>query len=111
MEIVLVLWLFFGGFTLGSITADKADEKSESTMVIPSIPGEPDAQSVTRKSDDNDPARCRFDKSVIYRDLTKPLRSQVDNLHTAVDDCELTGKCSERSSVLPQSWINVSPHE
>lgn len=111
MEIALVLLLFFGGFTLGSISADKVDEKPESAMVIPSIPAEPEAQTVKRKSDDSDPASCRFDKSVIYRDLTQPFRSQGDNLLTAVDDCEVTGKCSEHSSESSQSWINVSPHE
>ena len=111
MEIALVLLLFFGGFTLGSITADKADEKQESTMVIPSIPSEPDAQTGTRISRVSDSTRCRFDESVIYRDLTKPFRSQIDNLPTAVDDCQVTGKCSEHSSELPQSWINVFPHE
>lgn len=111
MEIALTLLLFFGGFTLGSITTDKAAEKPESTMVIPSTPIEPDSQTVTRISGDNDPTRCLFDKSAIYRDLTKPFHSQVDKLPTAVDDCEVTGKCSGRSSELPQSWINVSPHE
>jgi len=111
MEFAFVFLLFFGGFTLGSITTDKANEKPESTMVIPSIPGEPEAQTVTRISGDHDPTSCRLDKSVIYRDLTKPFRNEGDNLPTAIDDCEVTGKCSKRSSELPQSWINVSPHE
>jgi len=111
MEIVVVVLLLFGGFTLGSITADKEDEKSEPTMVLPkvvSIPGPHPATQITRHSD---PTRCHFDKSAVYRDLTAPFRSQIDRPGTGDGNCEVSRNCSKYSTAFPPSTEVKYPHE
>ena len=111
MEIVVAVLLFFGGFSLGSITTDKGDEKSEPTMVLPnvvSVPGPHPATQITRVSD---PTQCHFDKSVIYRDLTAPFRGQIDRPGPGVSDCEVSRNCSYHSTASPPSTEVKNPHE
>ena len=93
MEIVLAILLLFGGITLGSITADKGDEDSESTMVIPSTDGAPGSHSATQTMREDDPTQCHSAKNVIYRDLTVPNHGQIERTVAEVSDCE--GKCSD----------------
>jgi hypothetical protein len=111
MEIIVAVLLFFGGFTLGSISTDKGDEKSEPTMVVPevvSVPGPHPATQITRHID---PTRCHFDKSVVYRDLTVPLRGQIDRPGTGDSDCEISRNCSNHSTASPRSTEVKYPHE
>ena len=77
MEIVLAVLLLFGGFTLGSITADNGDDESQSTMVLPDTDGVPDSHPVTQAMRQGDPIRCHSEGTVIYRDLTVPYQEQV----------------------------------
>ncbi len=104
MEIVVAVLLLFGGFTLGSITTEKGDEKSEPTMVLPSVVSLPGPDPVTQITHDSDPTRCHFDKSVIYRDLTAPFRSQIDRQGTVNRNCEVSRNCSHhlRSKLCPE---------
>jgi hypothetical protein len=111
MEIIVAVLLLFGGFTLGSITTDKGDEKSEPTMVLPNVVNEPGPHPVTQITRDSDPTRCHFDKSVIYRDLTAPFRSQIDQPGTGVSDCEISRNCSNHSTAFPPSSEVKYPHE
>ena len=111
MEIGVAVLLLFSGFTLGSITTDKGDEKSEPTMVLPnvaSIPGPYPATQITR---DSDPTRCHFDKSVVYRDLTAPFRGQIDRPGTGDSDCEVSRICSNHSTAFPPIREVINPHE
>ncbi len=111
MEIVVAVLLFFGGFTLGSISTDKGDEKSEPKIVllnVVSIPGPHPATQITRHSD---PTRCHFDKSAVYRDLTAPFRSQIDRPGTGDGNCEVSRNCSKYSTAFPPSTEVKYPHE
>ncbi len=111
MEIVVAVLLFFGGFTMGSITTDKGDEKSEPTMVLPSVVSIPDTHPVKPITHDRDLTRCHSDKSVVYRDLTAPFRSQIDRPGTGDSDCEVNRNCSYHSTAFPSSTEIKNPHE
>ncbi len=75
MEIVLAILLLFGGFTLGSVTADKDDNDKQSTMVASQEGRSAGSYPVTQVMRQSDPTRCHSGKSVIYRDLTVPYRA------------------------------------
>ncbi len=91
MEIVLAILLLFGGFTLGSITADKGDDASPSTLVVPNATGIPDSYPITQAMRQSDMTRCHSDRAVIYRDLTVPYHTKIDRQAGQTDDCE--GEC------------------
>ena len=78
MEIVLAIFLLFGGFTLGSITADKGDDEPQSVMAMTNSHGVPDSRQHAPTMLQSDPSRCRADRAVIYRDLTVPYHGQVE---------------------------------
>ena len=88
MEIVLAVLLLFGGFALGSATAEKNDGAE------PSGNGESRIQTTA----DSVPAtqgmrECLSDKSGMYRDLTEPYISQRDQAALKADKCE--GECTD----------------
>ncbi len=92
MEIVLAVLLLFGGFTLGSSTADKGDDDVQSTMGLPnedSVPGSTQITQVLR----SDPGRCHSDRAVIYRDLTVPYQGPASEQASQTGDCE--GECPD----------------
>ena len=111
MEIVVAVFLFFGGFTLGSITTDKGDEKSEPTMVLPNVASIPGPHPVKPITQDSDLTPCHFGKSVVYRDLTVPLRGQIDRPGTGDRNCEVSRNCSYHSTASPPSTEVKYPHE
>ena len=111
MEIAVAVLLLFGGFTLGSITTDKGDEKSEPTIVLPSVVSIPGPNPVKPITHDSDPTRCNFEKSVIYRDLTAPFRGQIDRPGTGARDCEVNRICSNHSTAFPPATEVKNPHE
>jgi len=80
MEIVLAVLLLFGGFTLGSITADKGDD----------VPGSTQITQVLRQGD---PTQCHSDREVIYRDLTVPYQGSFSEQVSQASDCE--GGCPD----------------
>jgi hypothetical protein len=86
MEIVLAVLLLFGGFTLGSITADKGDDASQAAVVLPSASGIPDSYPLTQAMHQSDLTRCQSDGVVIYRDLTVPYRAQAGEQASQADD-------------------------
>ena len=75
MEIVLAVLLLFGGFTLGSVTADNGGNDKQSTMVASQEGRAAGSYPVTQAMRQSDPSRCHSGKSVIYRDLTVPYRA------------------------------------
>ena len=93
MEIVLAVLLLFGGFTMGSITADKGDDKPQSTMVMSKVDDVLDSNPVTQAMHQSDPARCQSDRAVMYRDLTVPYRGPIKDRECDTSDCE--GDCQD----------------
>jgi hypothetical protein len=91
MEIVLAVLLLFGGFTLGSITADKGDDDVQSTLALPNGDGVPDSNQVTQALRQSDPTRCHSDRAVSYQDLTVPYHGKIDQPASQAGDCE--GEC------------------
>ena len=75
MEIVLAVLLLFGGFTLGSVTADKSGKDQQSSMIASQDGRTAGSYPVTQAMRQSDPIRCHSGKSVIYRDLTVPYRA------------------------------------
>ena len=86
MEIVLAVLLLFGGFTLGSISSEKGDNESQSSMELPHVADATNVHSVTQARSRSDLAECHSDGAVIYRDLTIPYPDQTGG-------CE--GKCPD----------------
>ncbi len=86
MEIVLAILLLFGGFTLGSITSDKENDKSQSSMDLPKVANATNMQPVTQAMRRSNPSQCHSDGAVIYGDLTIPYSGQTG-------DCE--GNCPD----------------
>ncbi|MEA3241816.1 MAG: hypothetical protein U9Q19_00080 [Pseudomonadota bacterium] len=91
MEIVLAVLLLFGGFTLGSITADKSGDDVRTTMALPNVDGVSDSYQVTQAMHQSNPTRCRSDRVVIYRDLTVPYHDKTDQQAGQSTDCD--GEC------------------
>jgi hypothetical protein len=86
MEIVLAFVLFFGGLTLGSITADEGDDAATAEVTQShqdSVRGTPPVAPGTHQ---NEPTRCQSDRAVIYRDLTVPLPHPMGEPASQVND-------------------------
>jgi len=88
MEIVLAVLLLFGGFTLGSITADKGDDDVQSTMGLLNGDGVPGSTQITQVLRQGDPTRCHSDREIIYRDLTAPYQGSVSEQASQTGDCD-----------------------
>ena len=71
MEIILAFLLFFGGFTMGSISAE--DEEPQATTARPPANGTSDAPMVTPARRQSGPRRCHSDRAILYKDLTVPI--------------------------------------
>ena len=82
MDIVFALFFLFGGFALGSVTADR--EPSVQTPVsVAEVRGEETPGLTT-----SDPLACSGSKAaVIYRDLTLPYTGQSDRPETPAGEC------------------------
>ena len=78
MEIILAIMLFFGGFTLGSITTDKRDNDKQSTTSMFDADGAPKLPPPTQATRQGDLARCHSGRTLTYRDLTVPFQDQAD---------------------------------
>ena len=88
MEIVLAVLLLFGGFALGSATADKEADDKQSLVTASHVEGVADSVPVTQVM-----RGCLSDKSVTYRDLTVPYHGQVDSPAVEANSCE--GECPD----------------
>jgi len=77
MEIVLAILLLFGGFTLGSITADEANDDTPSTVTRSNVDSGPDSHQATQTMRRGNSTPCHSDGTIIYRDLTVPYSSQL----------------------------------
>ncbi|MES9874709.1 MAG: hypothetical protein ABW146_16505 [Candidatus Sedimenticola sp. 6PFRAG7] len=108
MEIVLAVLLLFGGFTLGSISADKGNDEPQSAMA--NGDSVPDSRQHGPTMPLSDPTRCHSDGAVIYRDLTVPYHGQIERPVMEISDCE--GKdCSYNPAAFPPSLEVRSPDE
>ncbi len=92
MEIVLAVLLLFGGFTLGSITADKGGEDGQSTTIASLVEGVTDSSHALQDMRQHEPTRCNY-RSVVYRDLTVPYSGQIYQPPDGGGDCE--GDCPD----------------
>ena len=86
MEIVLAFVLFFGGFTLGSITADKGNDEATASVTHSHSNGMSSSPAVAPGTHQNDPTRCQSDRAVIYRDLTVPSPHPMGEQSSQVND-------------------------
>ena len=77
MEIVLAILLLFGGFTLGSVTADKGDDVAQHTTLATPADGAADASHIHQDMRRHNPIRC-YSRTTVYRDLTVPNSGQAD---------------------------------
>ena len=91
MEIVLAILLLFGGFTLGSITADKGNNASPSTRIVSNATSISESHPITQAMRQNELNRCQSDRVVTYRDLTVPHYGKIDQQAGQTDDCD--GEC------------------
>ncbi|ODJ87802.1 hypothetical protein CODIS_19100 [Candidatus Thiodiazotropha endolucinida] len=87
MEIVLAVLLLFGGFALGSATAEKNDRTEQSSNSASRIQTTADSVPATQRM-----RGCLSDKSGMYRDLTVPYINQKDQAAPKGDTCE--GECT-----------------
>jgi hypothetical protein len=88
MEIVLAVLLLFGGFALGSATAEKNDGSEPSSNSASRIQTSADSVPATQGM-----RGCLPDKSGIYRDLTVPYIGQREQAAPKADMCE--GECTD----------------
>lgn len=111
MEIVLAILLLFGSFTLGTIAADSEDEEAESDMTLSDVEGVPGSPPLISTTHQGDPMRCHSNKSIIYRDLTVPYRSQIEPSVIDASDGEEGRDCSDNSTARPSSIKVKHPDE
>lgn len=78
MEIILAIMLFFGGFTLGSITTDKGDNRNQHAAATLDADDAPKIPPVTQAIRQGEQARCHSGRTRTYRDLTVPFQDQAD---------------------------------
>ncbi|MCG8047489.1 MAG: hypothetical protein N0E48_17985 [Candidatus Thiodiazotropha endolucinida] len=90
MEIVLAVLLLFGGFTLGSITADEGADGGQSTTGASYVDGSADSSHVPQDRRQQSPIRCDS-RSVVYRDLTVHPHSKIGQ--STVEDGRCAGDC------------------
>jgi hypothetical protein len=91
MEIILAVLLLFGGFTLGSITADKEDDVPKTIAVGPDTDGAAGMHQVSKTIHAMDPTRCHSGRAIIYRDLTVSYQDKPEQLTSQTSECE--GEC------------------
>lgn len=88
MEIIMAFIVFFGGFTLGTISTEKLEgstqaitiNNNESNDVIIHTPGQP-----IYINEGSSVHSVRISK---YRDLTRPYHGQIDQQDSENDDCD-----------------------
>lgn len=106
MEIVLAFLLLFGGFTLGSMTADKSGDASRSTQLLSERDNSEDSPPIPQALYQSDPTRCHSDRGPVYRDLSVPYPGKDG----PAGDCG--GRdCSYNPSAFPPSLEVRSPDE
>jgi hypothetical protein len=109
VEIVLAILLLFGGFTLGSVTADKGGDVAQHTTIATPVDGAVDSSHIHQDMRQHSPIRCHS-RTIVYRDLTVPYSGQIDQPSGEGSDCE--GRdCSYHPSAFPPSLQVRSPDE
>ena len=82
MDIVFALLLLFGGFALGSVTAERDPSVQPPASVAEVRSQEPPGLTMS------DPLTCHGgEASVVYRDLTRPYPGQTDRPGTPAGEC------------------------
>jgi hypothetical protein len=77
VEIILAILLLFGGFTLGSVTADKGGDVAQHATIATPVDGAADASHIYQDMRQHRLIRCHF-RTTVYRDLTVPNSGQID---------------------------------
>ena len=77
MEIVLAILLLLGGFTLGSVTADKGGDVAQHTTIATPVDGVADSSHIHKDIRRHRLIRCHS-RTIVYRDLTVPNSGQID---------------------------------
>jgi hypothetical protein len=77
VEIVLAILLLFGGFALGTVTADKRGDVAQHTTIATPVDGAVDASHIHQDKRRHRLIRCH-PRTTAYRDLTVPYRGQMD---------------------------------
>lgn len=88
MEIILAFLVFFGGFTLGSISIEKEGDSSQSTSIINNGSGVADTYQTPQTIYLNEPNTCHLAPSSNYRDLTHPYHGHSEQQAIESGDCE-----------------------
>ena len=109
MEIVLAILLLFGGFTLGSVTADKRDDIAQHTTIATPVDGAADSSHIHQDMRQHRLIRCHS-RTIVYRDLTVPYSGQIDQPSNGGSDCEGRDS-SDNPAALPPSLEVRSPDE
>ena len=105
MEIVLAVLLLFGGFTLGSVTADKGSNDKQSSMIASHLDDAVSSVPVTQAMRQSDPTGCHSGRAVIYRDLTVPYHAQIARPAMDISDCGRGRDCSYNPTAFPPSAV------
>jgi hypothetical protein len=87
MEIIFAFIVFFGGFTLGSISIEKEGAASKITKIDNNGSSKEIQHSSIPVTKLNDVSTCHIIHAPIYRDLTRPYRGESESQEEIVD-CE-----------------------
>ena len=109
MEIVLAILLLFGGFTLGSVTADKRDDIAQHTTIASPVNSAADSSYIHQDMHQHRPIRCHS-RTIVYRDLTVPNSGRIDQPSDRGSHCEGRDS-SDNPAALPPSLEVRSPDE
>ena len=101
MEIALAVLLFFGGFALGSATAEKNDGAELSSNDASQIQTTKDSVLATRGM-----RECLPSKPGRYRDLTQPYSDQRDSAAPKGDTCEGMNRSDNLSGFPPSMEVS-----
>jgi len=109
VEIVLAILLLFGGFALGSVTAEKRDDIAQHATIATPVDGVADSSHIHQIKRRHRLIRCH-PRTTAYRDLTVPNSGQIAQPSDGGSDCE--GRdCSYNPTAFPPSLEVGSPHE
>ena len=88
MEIILAFLVFFGGFTLGTITTEKESGGLQATKIDTSGNDAARSHQAPQTIYVKETSTCHSAQTPIYRDLTRSFHEQVDQPVIENDDCE-----------------------
>lgn len=88
MEIILAFFVFFGGFTLGSIAAEKESGLSQPARIDNKGSGIENQYQSIQTIKLSDTRNHHISHTPIYRDLTRSNHRVIETFDMEDDDCE-----------------------